>query len=82
MKQETPGAVIPRAGGSVIILASAFLLLLLNSAQAREGFYLGAGFASQSLSVGLDGEEGFINADGTVAILAGKPGTGAGLPSC
>lgn len=48
-------------------------------AEAREGFYLGAGFANQSVSGGLDGKEAFGSGDGTVAILAGKPGAGSGF---
>lgn len=48
-------------------------------AEAREGFYLGAGLAHQSVSGGLDGDEAFGSGDGTVAILAGKPGAGSGF---
>lgn len=47
-------------------------------AEAREGWFLGAGLVHQSVSGDLDGKEAYLAGDGDVAILVGKvdPGTG------
>lgn len=47
--------------------------------QAREGFYLGAGLASQNVTGDLDGEAVFLDAAGTKAALVGEIGQGSGL---
>jgi hypothetical protein len=52
---------------------------VVGTAQARDGFYLGAGLASQSASGDLDGEGYYINADGTKLALVGEIGSGTGL---
>jgi hypothetical protein len=57
----------------------AVLMLLSWTAHAREGFYLGAGGATQSASGDLDGTHYFVSSNGSEAILAGKLNSGSGL---
>lgn len=63
----------------LLILAALLVSIAVTPAFAREGFYLGGGFASQSVSGGLDGESEF--GDGSTLLAVGKlePGTGLGL---
>lgn len=61
---------------ALVVLSS---LLLALTAHAKQGFFLGGGTATQSVSGGLDGKKAFIDSTDTVAILAGKPDSGSGL---
>ncbi|MCH7478621.1 MAG: outer membrane beta-barrel protein [SAR324 cluster bacterium] len=63
------------------LLAIAFFLVAVWPAvsNGREGFYLGAGGASQSVSGDLDGTKNFSDSSGNVLILAGKPESGSGI---
>ena len=62
------------------LLATTFFLVAVWPAvsDGREGFYLGAGGASQSVSGDLDGTKSFSDSSGTVVILPGKPESGTG----
>ncbi len=48
-------------GATGCILALGLLFLLAQGAAAREGFFLGAGLASQSMSGDIDGDLGFCS---------------------
>ena len=57
----------------------ALLTALAGTATAREGFYLGGGLASQSVSGDLDGTQGILATSQTVVIIPGALDTGSGL---
>lgn len=63
----------------LLVLLVATVVAGRPEAEAREGFYLGAGFASVSASGDLDGNTGpLVETSGTQAIVLGKPGSGSG----
>ncbi|HUJ76696.1 MAG TPA: outer membrane beta-barrel protein, partial [bacterium] len=82
-------AVRPAAarGLGTLLLGAALLAGVLSglgaglprTAQARPGFYLGAGLAVQTADDDLNGSTAYINADGTQEYLVGKLDAGSGI---
>lgn len=60
-------------------LAAGLAAGIAGTVQAREGFYLGAGLASQNAAGDLDGEAYGLSADGTKLALVGEIDGGSGL---